>query len=290
MPRGRRWIGLDWALRTRFIALMRSHAWQDEYGGSRLTPAVRALLVATVSVFVVQLFFDALTGGAFTRLASLSIPGLKRGYLWQPVTYLFLHGGLIHLLLNMLGLYFLGPETERAIGTRQFCLLYFVSGVLAGVGWLFISNVPWAVCVGASGALFGIIGAFAALFPNRLITVYVFMILPVTLRAWVLAVALVVVELSFLLNAAGGVAYAAHLAGGVAGYVYAVVLFGRGGRTGGWLRSLRQRPSGRAASDSGVPTDDLDRVLDKIAREGMGSLSRLERDLLKRASRGQRGR
>ena len=169
-----------------------------------ITPAVKALLIAMVAVFFVQLLGDRMTGGAVTGLLGLSWPGLKQGYLWQLVTYVFVHGNLFHLLLNGLVLFFMGPATERAIGTKQFYLLFLLSGVLGGVGWLLISSQEWAVCIGASGAVFGIIGAFAALFPHRPITLLLFFVLPITMKAWILAVSLAVLELLFLLGEGPG--------------------------------------------------------------------------------------
>src|ERR1035437_5696798 len=111
-----------------------------------LTPAVRFLLFGTTAAYLVQAIADRVTGGGFTALFSLSLGGLLRMDLWQPVTYLFLHGGLWHLILNMLGLFFFGPETERAIGTRRFLALYFACGILAGLGWIFISGTPASRC------------------------------------------------------------------------------------------------------------------------------------------------
>lgn len=246
--------------------------------GAGVTRAVRFLIAATVAAYLAQLFVDGITRGGFTRLFGLSILGLKSGYVWQLVTYMFVHGSPMHILLNMLGLYFMGPETERSIGSRHFLILYFLSGILGGLGWLFISDSPWAVCIGASGALFGIMGAFAALFPQQPITLLVLFVLPITMRAWVLAVVLAVTELVFLLGTPGhGIAYAAHLAGGVAGYVYALALFrGFGGVSRAWRSWRREKPS----SDV-----ELDRILDKIAQEGIHSLSRQERKVLEEASR-----
>jgi membrane associated rhomboid family serine protease len=243
-----------------------------------MTRAVRYLMISTVAAYLLQLFFDGITHGRFTALFGLSIPGLKRGYLWQLVTYLFVHGSPAHIFLNMLGLYFMGPETERAVGSRHFLILYFLSGILGGIGWLFIADAPWAVCIGASGAVFGVIGAFAALFPQRPVTLLVLFVLPVTMKAWMLAVSLAVVELVFLLGTPQhGIAYAAHLAGGVAGYVYALALFrGLGGVTRVWRNWRREKP---------VSQVELDRILDKIAREGIHSLSRQERKALEEASR-----
>ena len=269
-----------------------SNGWQVPWLPRRMTKVVRFLLIFTSAAFLVQLALDGLTGGDYGRLLGLSVLGVRHGFLWQPVTYLFVHGGFWHLFLNMLGLYFLGPETERAMGSTRFLILYLVSGILGGVGWLLFSDDPRVPCVGASGALFGVIGAFAALFPDRPMTVLVFYVLPVTMKAWVLAVTLGVIELVFLLTSFGGnIAYAAHLAGGVAGYLYTVGAF-RGrtlwrsptGRFGAWIQALarfRERP--------GVSEEKLDRVLDKIASQGIHSLTRAEKELLDRASREKRG-
>ena len=97
-------------------------------GRGFLTPAVRFLLIATGITFVAQIAGDLLTGGKFTLLFSLSWAGLKHFFVWQLATYLFLHGGLFHILLNMLGLFFFGQDTERALGTKRFMALYFVCG------------------------------------------------------------------------------------------------------------------------------------------------------------------
>lgn len=255
-----------------------------------MTRAVQSIIYVTVGAFVLQVIGDAATTrGLFTAAFGLSVTGLKQGHLWQLVTYLLVHGGVFHILLNMLGLYFIGPETERAIGTRQFYILYLLSGVLGGVGWLLISDTPWAVCIGASGALFGILGAFAALFPNRMITLLVFFVLPVTMKAWVLAVSLAGVELLFLLSSpGGGIAYSAHLAGGIAGYLYATIVFRRGGA--GARFDLSRVRTMLAGWRSPASEQEIDRVLDKVSREGIHSLTRRERETLERASRERTGR
>ena len=263
--------------------------WMSGSGGRRITPGVAVLLGFTIGAFLLQLLWDLISGGGFTSLFGLSLTGLKRGFIWQLVTYLFVHGSFGHLFLNMLALFFIGPETERAVGTRQFVVLYLLSGVLGGLGWVLISNVEWARCVGASGAVFGILGAFAALFPNRPITLLVFYVLPVTMRAWVLAVLLGLMELAFLLSSSqNGIAYSAHLAGGVAGYLYARVAFGRYGVArdpGGYLGRLGSLLSERRARNQ---ASEVDRILEKVAREGIGSLTASERRTMERASRERR--
>lgn len=202
--------------------------YEVDYGG--MTNGVRLLLGFTILANGLQSMYQ--NGGYdVAGFFGLSLYGLLQGFVWEPVTYMFLHGPWYHLALNMLILFTMGPETEKAIGRNQFFIMYFVSGILGGIGWLIISaaETPTAPCIGASGAVFGIIGAFAALFPRRPITLLLLFVIPVTMKAWVLAVVLGSLELVLLLTHAfgGHIANAAHIAGGLAGFIYAYVVFGR---------------------------------------------------------------
>ena len=210
--------------------------WTQNYEVSfgHVTPMVKKLLWTTLGIFLLQKFVAAAQGNSIdvsglTHWFGLSLSGILHLKVWQLLSYIFLHGGWWHLFLNMLMLFMLGPETERAIGSRQFLLLYLLSGMLGGVGWLIISAgaAPTLPCIGASGAVFGIIGAFAALFPHRYITLLLFFVIPITMKAWVMAVGLAALELFFMIDQpfGGGVANAAHLAGGLAGYVFARTAF-----------------------------------------------------------------
>src|ERR1035437_9668812 len=128
--------------------------------GERMPPATRGILIATGAV----LFMQTLANMANLALPlgdyfGLSLDGLAHGRLWQPVTYMLLHGGLWHFFVNMLALFFFGPEIERAIGTRRFLAAYLLSVIVAGIGWILITALPqqyaWP-CIGASGAVFGV--------------------------------------------------------------------------------------------------------------------------------------
>ncbi len=246
----------------------------------RLTPVTRALLWGTVAATVLQWIGDGIGGGLFTFVFGLRGAGIARGWLWQPLSYMFLHGGLFHLLLNMLVLFFLGPDTERTLGSRRFAILYVLGGLLGGLGWLLISARGADVCIGASGAVFTVLGAFATLFPRRLMTVFVLFI-PITLPAWQLALALGALELASLLQNRGHIANAAHLMGIVVGVVFALTVSGRVD-----VRTFRRFPRTPLVDDGA----ELDRILDKVARRGIGSLSRSERERLQRASRELRER
>jgi len=268
-----------------------------------LTPVVRFLLIATGIAFLGQLIIDPLTGGRFTFLFSLSWAGIKHLLLWQFVTYIFLHGGIFHIFLNMLGLFFFGPDTERAIGSPRFAVLYLACGILGGLGWLlFTANQAAGFCIGASGAVFGILGAFAALFPERPITILVFFVLPVTMKARSLAIALAVFSLLATISQPGNIAYAAHLIGGLAGYFF-ILLF-HSGKSSFIRPSIRQlvndllwrwhRRKFKVISGNSSPFEDNDKsptkdevnaVLEKVSREGMNSLTHREHEVLKCASR-----
>lgn len=246
----------------------------------RVTPVTRALLWSTAAATVLQWIGDSVGGGLFTIVFGLSDAGIARGWLWQPLSYMFLHAGLFHLLLNLLVLFFLGPDTERALGARRFAVLYVLGGLLGGLGWLWVSARGAGVCIGASGAVFAVLGAFATLFPRRLMTVFVLFI-PITLPAWQLALALGALELASLLQSRGHIANAAHLVGIVVGLVFALTV---SGRATVWKT---RRPPRTPPMDDGA---ELDRILDKVARRGIGSLSRAERERLQRASRELRER
>ncbi|NLB59490.1 MAG: rhomboid family intramembrane serine protease [Lentisphaerae bacterium] len=267
-----------------------------------LTPAVRNLLIINGVVFVLQLLLQSMAGAWFTLLFSLSWAGIRQFFLWQLVSYMFLHGGFMHLLLNMLGLFFFGPETERAIGTRRFSILYLGSGILGGLGWLLLTGLgSQAFCLGASGAVFGVLGAFAALFPERPITFLLFFIIPVTAKARTLAIGLGLFTLLAMIGQPGNIAYAAHLAGGLAGYGYILLIFNRrraffSWRPRQWLHDLRWRwqrrkfkvISGTATRDPEPAQEEVDAILAKISKWGLGQLTPREREILNQASRRRR--
>ena len=268
-----------------------------------LTPAVRFLLIGTTAAFLVQVMADRMTGGGFTAVFGLSLMGIHALDLWQPVTYLFLHGGLWHLIFNMLGLFFFGPETERTIGTRRFLVLYFACGVLAGLGWILISGTSASLCVGASGAIFGVLGVFAGLFPQRQVTLLVLFVIPVSLRARTLAIALGLFSLLAIVSQPGQIAYAAHLVGGLAGYLYGLYGvnqgFGRGSfNPRQWWNDLCWRWQRRkfkvlhgsdrdweTKTEEPPTSQEVDEVLAKISKWGLGRLTPRDRDILDRASR-----
>jgi membrane associated rhomboid family serine protease len=205
------------------------------FGPGGLTPAVRALIAANVIGYLLTLLVPSL---AF-RLGLVPALVVERWWIWQPVTYMFEHGGVFHLLFNMLALWMFGVELERLWGTRFFTRYYFVTGIGAAATTLLASLLPFgfadalyaSVTVGASGAIYGLLLAYAMTYPNR--PIYIYLMFPIPAKIFVLIIG-AVSFLSSVTGTGGGVAHATHLGGLVVGYLY---LTGRRGQIGSTIRS-----------------------------------------------------
>jgi membrane associated rhomboid family serine protease len=190
------------------------------FGPGPLTPAVRALIVANVVLFGIASLVPEIT----LRLGLRPADVFGRLAFWQPVTYMFLHGGLSHILFNMLGLWMFGVEMERMWGTSFFSRYYAVCGVGAAIATLMASLIPGAIgdalytslTVGASGAVYGLLLAYALYYPDR--PIYFWMLFPVPAKYFVMIIGGISLFLS--MSQVGGIAHTAHLGGIVAGYLY----------------------------------------------------------------------
>jgi len=185
--------------------------------GGRITPGVKALVISNVSVFALQVLAQLTGRGGIETIFGLK-PRLvyENLFIWQIVTYMFLHstGWLGHLLLNMLMLWMFGTEVERAWGTREFVKYYFICGIGAGI--VTCLTFPDSTTIGASGAIFGVMLAFGLLYPNRQILFW--FIFPMRAISFVLLCT--GIELFSLLGLQDGVAHLAHLGGMLFGYIY----------------------------------------------------------------------
>lgn len=186
-----------------------------------LPPAVKWLLIVNVVLFVVT-FLSERTALAevFTYLALIPAAVVRFGFVWQIVTYMFLHGGFFHLLWNMLSLWMFGVELERTWGTRRFLQYYFFCGAGAGV-CVVIGNYwlgdPRTATIGSSGAIYGILMAYAILFPDRQI-LFSFLF-PIKVKYFVMIVG-GIAFLSTLKSVNSGVSDVAHLGGLLFGFLY----------------------------------------------------------------------
>ena len=198
-------------------------------GPGGISPAVRTLIVANVVMFVLQLIVEPIT----LRLGLQPSAVFHQLALWQLVTYMFLHGGLSHIIFNMLALWMFGTELERTWGTRFFVKYYLITGIGAALTCLLLSISPFSfapamynsVTIGASGAIYGLLIAYGMYFPTR--TIY-YIIFPIPARYFVMLAGLLVFINTVGGSGRSGVADAAHLGGLVVGYLY--------------LKGLRMRP------------------------------------------------
>ena len=215
---------------TRYGRPARPYTLTYSFGPGPVSPAVKWIIWANVGAFVATIFFPRLID--YFGLIPEAV--IEKRWIWQPVTYMFLHEGVFHILFNMLGIWMFGVELERMWGTRFFLNYYAVTGIGAAATTIIVALLPVAamshtysaVTIGASGALYWILLAFAIYFPHR--PILMFLLFPVPARYFVIIIG----AISFLSSTSGGapkIAHAAHLGGMIFGYVY--LRGGRGGLT-----------------------------------------------------------
>ena len=190
------------------------------FGPGGISTAIKVLIGANVALFLVQFFAPAVTDVLGLR----PIFVVRYFWVWQLATYMFLHGGVFHIVFNMLALWMFGTELERRWGTPFFLKFYAVTGIGAGVLTVLFSLLPFAAAqqlyqaniIGASGAIFGLLLAYALYFPDR--QIYMYLVFPIPARVFVAIIG----AIAFLssLGDSGGVASATHLGGLAVAYVY----------------------------------------------------------------------
>jgi len=248
-------------------------------------PTIKWLLIANASVFALDVLLRGLAGTTLVSLLGLTPAWvIERGWVWQPLTYMFVHGGFFHLLFNMFMLWMFGSEIERLWGSAEFLRYYVICGLgAAALSFLGFYN---STVVGASGAVFGILIAFGLLFPDR----YIFLWFLVPIKAKYLIGGLAAIEILTGISGSGdGVAHLAHVGGMVVGFAYL-----RWWREGGpaerlmtrWRRRHLEVVQGGARHPAGSREAEIDRILDKISEHGLESLTPEEERILDEASRG----
>lgn len=272
---------------------------------------VKWLLILNVAVWLLEMM---------TNRAPV-VPGYERGHdsflwnwghfsvglaveqfqVWRFITFQFLHVNGHHLLFNMLGLFFFGHFAERWWDSRKFLVFYLSTGVAGAVfytllfylGWFDTSSIPaeeapYIQMVGASAGIFGILACVAVIAPN--LRVLLFFFLPMSMRVFaILALGISTVAILFNLNNAGG--EAGHLGGAIFGFIFMkfprLLAFAGKKRTDGRrivdakvVRESKMRPRISINLDE----SEIDRILDKVNREGIQSLTEEEREVLRRVA------
>ena len=242
-----------------------------------MTKWVRTLLIANVVVF----FFQMTNAGIVNVFAFVPMLALYRP--WTVVTYMFLHGGLGHIFFNMIALFIFGPPVEDRLGSKRFITLYMLSGVCGALlSFLFAYR---AGVIGASGAIFGVTLAYATFWPRNRILIWG--IIPVEARVLVIIYAVYSLWAG-LTGSGGGTAVFAHLGGFAGAFVYLR-----------WIETTQGARKFRAAVQPKIPDraltnwkrvdpksvhevnrDELNRVLDKVSKSGLASLTPEEKRFL----------
>ncbi len=286
------------------------------FGGFQFfPPIIKSLLIANTGVFLLEMFFGSFHFGEigfseiFDRVFGL-MPLGQGFYLWQLITYQFVHANFWHLFFNMVfGLWMFGMEVEHVWGSKKFLIYYLSCGVVAGLVQLILSPIfepALGPTVGASGAIYGVMIAFAAIFPDRYIFLY--FLIPIKVKYFVI---ILIVFSVISVGGQGNVANLAHLGGAVAGYLYILYdqhRLNRGRRRTNFQSSMSSGHWSHPISSSGDIVDAkifdingaklpeqkedsvdlqkrIDEILDKISRSGYQSLSDEEKKILFEASK-----
>lgn len=295
------------------------------FGGfSAFPPVIKNLLIINGVVFFVQLLMDNITLNglpawyvlnrwfALNPISGFDAAGHPYNFqIWQLITYQFMHGGFSHILFNMFGLWMFGMQIENIWGSKKFLIYYLTAGVVAGLFQLFITpllQVGAAPTIGASGAIYGVLIAFAMMFPDQLIFLY--FLIPV--KAKYLIGFLIILEFMLVDSASSGVAHLAHLGGAIAGFIFIMLdksihvplkdMLGISSRTYNNKNifsglSDKFRSSKRNVEDATfyeihsdkkfeeISQAEIDAILDKISQSGYQNLTEREKKILFEASK-----
>ena len=277
------------------------------FGGfSFFPPVIKALLISNVALFLLATFFGLFELNGFPLAYYINyifaLYPINNGFaFWQLLTYMFMHGGFMHLLMNMFALWMFGMELENTWGSRKFLIYYLVCGLGAGLTHLFISPLfgVSGPTVGASGAIYGVLLAYGMLFPDR--PIFLYFLLPIKARYFVILYILFEV-FSGVTGTQDGIAHFAHLGGAAVG----IILLMLDQRGLGWNRLFSRsrlryvQPEYHYSNPMAVRKEEitdatyydvhndeeratqqrLDEILDKINQSGYQSLTQEEKQFL----------
>ena len=261
-------------MRYQFQSEQGNFAFKPQY----FTDAIKVLIMANMIMFLFRYF-------ALSQFDLAEIFGLSFGdvwpFIWQPFTYMFIHGDFFHIFMNMFVLWMFGSEMESIWGRREFLRYYFITGIGAGLIWLaFNTGNAYAVLIGASGAIYGILLAYGLMFPNRKVLIY--FLFPVKVKYFVIFLGAMAFVSS--MGASGSnISHLTHLSGMLIGYVYLKsswtwsklhLLFNSK------VAEIKYKKMEKQEMRRMKLQQNVDRLLDKISEVGYDGLTEDEKDTL----------
>lgn len=251
------------------------------FGLPKPTPVVKYLLIINLVIFVLQCFSKGKLENAFAATGYSTLHVLQ---VWRLITFQFLHDthDLLHLVFNMLGIFFLGPTLERSWGSKRFLRFYLLCGLVGGLIYVLANRFGWIggmYLIGASGGVLGLLVACAILFPHFVVFLFIF---PVPIRF-----AAILFTILYLLNVIRGGVNAGgdicHLGGMATGFLWVM------GRPylAGRRQQKQQGAFERKRQQQAAEQYEVDRILAKVHEKGIHSLSRREKQILQRATENQ---
>jgi membrane associated rhomboid family serine protease len=286
------------------------------FGGFKLfPPMIKMLLIVNLGLFLLQFLLNSFTLNGIPIhnyiIRYFALIPLGYGFrIWQLITYMFLHGDFTHIFFNMFALWMFGAEIENYLGSRKFISFYFTCGVGAAIANLLLSPLFYtpAPTLGASGAVYGVLLAFAVLFPDRYIFLY--FLLPVKVKYFVACYILLEI---FAVGSNDFVAHLAHLGGALTGYIFVLIelkkfpfqktfnsvyydsktetkhppTYSQDIKEATYydINSGREIKSNDGFSQSKINQEIIDKILDKISQGGYQSLTAEEKKILFEASK-----
>ncbi|MBN2402982.1 MAG: rhomboid family intramembrane serine protease [Spirochaetes bacterium] len=263
--------------------------------GGPITEIVKKLLIINAGIFVLQHIFNLFFAGTAERIFGLNHVGFIYEFkIWQPVTYMFLHGNLLHLFFNLFALWMFGGELEQRWGKKVFLKYYIFCGIGAGLFIAFMNFIVFAqygyapITIGASGAIYGILLAYGMIWPNREVLLY--FLFPVKIKYLVIGFGIIefLGTISSAAGAGGTISHIGHLGGLFSGFVF--IIYKRkksrlknkneastGGKVSQFLMQERLKRKQQEIDKRIQAKNIIDSLLEKIAKEGMGSLTHKEK-------------
>ena len=264
------------------------YQFQSEQGNLSFRPqyfteAIRVLISINVLLFIFRyISIDRFDLAQIFGLSSSDIWPM----IWQPFTYMFIHGDFFHLFMNMFVLWMFGSEMESIWGSKGFLKYYFITGIGSGTIWLLLNiDNPISVLIGASGAIYGVLIAYGLMFPNRKVLIY--FLFPIKVKYFVLLLG-AIAFISSIGDTGSNISHLTHLSGMLIGFIYlkspvnmskAILLFNS------ILTEIKSRREEKKQAKQYVAKRNIDRLLDKINDVGYDGLDEREKKDLYNHSR-----